>query len=115
MELMGCLHQPQGLQSDQQTMQVVYHAKQSMYTSHKAALSMLSLSTLNSPLSLQMSSVLIEYHRDIWLFQDMICMSIMALAIVATFIHGLTQYLQIYQSLNYHNLLKLGLFHVIHL
>ena len=49
MELMGCLHQPQGLQSDQQTMQVVYHAKQSMYISHKAALSMLSLSTLNSP------------------------------------------------------------------
>ena len=66
MELMGhmsCLHLPQGLQSDQQTMQVVYHAKQSMCTSHKAALSMLLFP--NSPLSLQMSSVLIKYHREV--------------------------------------------------
>ena len=68
MELMGrmsCLRLPRGLQTDQQTMQVVYHAKQSMCTSHKAALSMLSVSTSNSPLSLQMSSVLVEYHRDV--------------------------------------------------
>ena len=45
MELMGhtsCLHQPRGLQSDQQTMQVVFHAEQSMCASHKTALSMLS-------------------------------------------------------------------------
>ena len=37
MELMGCmscLHQPRGLQADQQTLQVVYYAKQRMCTSH---------------------------------------------------------------------------------
>ena len=66
MELMGrmsCLHLPRGLQTEQQTMQVVYHAKQSMCTSHQAALSMLLFP--NSPLSVQMNSVLVKYHREL--------------------------------------------------
>ena len=66
MELIGRmsnLHQPRGLQSDQQTMQVVYHAKQSMCASHKTALSMLSSPT--SPLSIQMDDVLIKYFQEV--------------------------------------------------
>ena len=66
MQLMGrmsCLHLPRGLQTEQQTMQIVYHAKQSMCASHKAALSMLLFP--NSPLSVQMSSVLVKYHRQV--------------------------------------------------
>ena len=66
MQLMGrmsCLHLPRGLQTEQQTMQVVYHAKQSMCASHQVALSMLLFQ--NSPLSVQMSSVLVKYHRQL--------------------------------------------------
>ena len=66
MQLMGrmsCLHQPRGLQTEQQTMQVVYHAKQSMCASHKTALSMLSFTT--SPLSVQMSGVLKKYQQEV--------------------------------------------------
>ena len=60
---MSCLHQPRGLQTEQQTMQVVYHAKQSMCASHKTALSMLSFTT--SPLSVQMSGVLKKYQQEV--------------------------------------------------
>ena len=63
MQLMGCLHQPRGLQSDQQTMQVVYHAKQSMCASHKAALSMLSYTT--SPLKTQLSGVFSDHFQEV--------------------------------------------------
>ena len=64
MELMGrmsCLHLPRGLQSDQQTMQVVYHAKQSMCTSHKAALSMLSFTASSA----QMNDTLTKFHQEV--------------------------------------------------
>ena len=72
MQLMGCmscLHLPRGLQSDQQTMHVVYHAKQSMCTSHKTALSMLSFAT--SPLSVQMNDVLTTFNQELWKNADM--------------------------------------------
>ena len=63
MQLMSCLHQPRGFQSDQQTMQVVYHAKQSMCASHKAALSMLSYTT--SPLKTQLSGVFSDHFQEV--------------------------------------------------
>ena len=66
---MSCLHLPQGLQSDQQTMQVVYHAKQSMCASHKTALSMLSFAT--SPLSVQMNDILTTFNQELWKNADM--------------------------------------------
>ena len=64
MELMGrmsCLHQPRGLQTEQQTMQVVYHAKQSMCASHKLAL----LSPTSSTLSVQMNDVIIKCIQEV--------------------------------------------------
>ena len=66
MELMGrmsCLHLPQGLQTERQTMQVVYHAKQSMCASHKAALSMLLYAT--SPLKTQLSGVFRDHLQEV--------------------------------------------------
>ena len=64
MELMGrmsCLHQPRGLQTEQQTMQVVYHAKQSMCASHQAALSMLSFTATSA----QMNDTLTKFHEEV--------------------------------------------------
>ena len=64
MELMGhmsCLHQPRGLQTEQQTMQVVYHAKQRMCASHKTALSMLSFTAS----SVQMNDTLTKFHQEV--------------------------------------------------
>ena len=64
MELMGHmsnLHLPQGLQTDQQTIQVVYHAKQSMCASHKAALSMLSFTASSA----QMNDTLAKFHQEV--------------------------------------------------
>ena len=64
MELMGCmsyLHQPRGLQTEQQTMQVVYHAKQSMCASHQAALSMLSFTASSA----QMNDTLTKFHQEV--------------------------------------------------
>ena len=60
---MSCLHQPRGLQTDQQTMQVVFHSKQIMCASHKTALSMLSFTT--SSLSVQMIGVLTKYQQEV--------------------------------------------------
>ena len=64
MELMGhmsCLHQPRGLQTEQQTMQVVYHAKQRMCASHKTALSMLSFTASSA----QMNDTLTKFHQEV--------------------------------------------------
>ena len=62
-EHMTCLQLSQGLQSNQQTMQVVYHAKQSMCASHKTSLSM--FSSLGSPQSIHSHKVHINNLQEV--------------------------------------------------
>ena len=62
-EHMTCLQLSQGLQSNQQTMQVVYHAKQSMCASHKTSLSM--FSSLGLPQSIHSHEVHINNLQEV--------------------------------------------------
>ena len=62
-EHMTCLQLSQGLQSNQQIMQVVYHAKQSMCASHKTSLSM--FSSLGLPQSIHSHEVHINNLQEV--------------------------------------------------
>ena len=62
-EHMTCLQLSQGLQSNQQTMQVVYHAKQSMCASHKTSLLM--FSSLGLPQSIHSHEVHINNLQEV--------------------------------------------------
>ena len=66
MQLMGCtscFNLPKGFRSDQQTMQVVCRAKQSMCTELTTALSMLSIP--DSPINVQLNCLLSKYYLDV--------------------------------------------------
>ena len=66
MQLIGrtsCFYLPRRFQSDQQTLQIVCRAKQSMCTELTTALSMLSIP--NSPINVQLNSVLTKYYLDV--------------------------------------------------
>jgi len=66
MQLMGrtsCFNLPNGFRSDQQTMQVVCRAKQSMCTELTTALSLLSIP--DSPINVQLNCLLSKYYLDV--------------------------------------------------
>jgi len=60
---LSCLHLPRQLQSEQQVMQVVYHAKLTMCASHKTVLSILCDPT--SPLRREVISILTKHYQEV--------------------------------------------------
>ena len=59
----SCFYLPRGFQSDQQTMQIVCHAKQRMCRELTTALSMLSIP--HSPINVQLNSMMTKYFLDV--------------------------------------------------
>ena len=60
---LSCLHLPRQLQSEQQVMQVVYHAKLTKCASHKTVLSILCDPT--SPLRREVISILTKHYQEV--------------------------------------------------